>query len=87
LYTHFFGLARPPTLKALSKKLLLLFILFVLYLYRKEKDMIYLLVKDKTIKEEVEIKTMEDLWSYSHGYKKVVVDFENSTIYLNEKNS
>jgi hypothetical protein len=49
--------------------------------------MIYLLVKDKTIKEEVEIKTMEDLWSYSYGYKKVVVDFENSTIYLDEKNS
>jgi hypothetical protein len=29
---------------------------------------------------------MEDLWNYSRGYKKVVVDFENATIYLYKNN-
>jgi hypothetical protein len=46
--------------------------------------MIYLLKKVDypIIQKEVEITTMDDLWIYSRGYEKVVVDFEMMTIYL-----
>ena len=46
--------------------------------------MTYLLKKVDypSTQKEVEIKTMQDLWDYSYGYQKVVVDFEMMTIYL-----
>lgn len=45
----------------------------------------YLLVFDKLKKVEAEIKTLEQLHDYAHAYKKVEIDFENSTIYISQK--
>jgi hypothetical protein len=42
----------------------------------------YLLVFDNVKRLEVEIKTLEQLYDYAYNYKKVEIDFENSTIYL-----
>jgi hypothetical protein len=45
----------------------------------------YLLVFDNVKRLEVEIKTLEQLYDYAHAYKKVEIDFENSTIYISQK--
>jgi hypothetical protein len=45
----------------------------------------YLLVFDNVERLEVEIKRLEQLYDYAHAYKKVEIDFENSTIYISQK--
>jgi hypothetical protein len=45
----------------------------------------YLLMFDKIKQVEVDIKKLEELYDYTHNYKKVEIDFENSTIYISQK--
>ena len=51
----------------------------------REIKMNYLLVFDNVKRLEFEIKTLEQLYDYAHAYKKVEIDFENSTIYISQK--